>query len=180
MSGIRLNTDCAERAADRLYAQVQTFAAQSGEPVTIIGQSRGGTLARVAAVRAPESVSALVMLGSPVLDPLAVSRPVLRTLRSVAWLGDAGFPGMLSTSCRDGACCASYRRDLARPLPPGLTATAIYSRSDGIVSWRACLDPQAEHVEVDSSHTGMSVNPEVYRVLERVLAMPEEESEWSG
>ena len=47
---------------------------------------------------------------------------------------------------------------------------AIYSRNDGIVDWRACLDPDAEHVEVRSSHCGMAVNTEVYRVLERVLA----------
>ncbi len=42
------------------------------EPVVLIGQSRGGALARSLAVREPESVSALVMLGSPVSDPLAV------------------------------------------------------------------------------------------------------------
>ena len=46
---------------------------------------------------------------------------------------------------------------------------AIYSRSDGIVSWRACLDPGARQVEVDSSHAGMSVNREVYRVLAEIL-----------
>jgi hypothetical protein len=45
----------------------------------------------------------------------------------------------------------------------------MYSRSDGIVSWKACLDPYAQQVEVDSSHTGMSVNPRVYRVLAGVL-----------
>jgi hypothetical protein len=48
------------------------------------------------------------------------------------------------------------------------------SRSDGIVDWRACLDPQAEQIEVDSSHCGMSVNLDVFRVLERVLATQKE------
>jgi hypothetical protein len=55
---------------------------------------------------------------------------------------------------------------------------AIYSRSDGIVSWEACLDPGAEHVEVESSHSGMSVNLGVYRVLARIL--DEEEGRWTG
>ena len=55
---------------------------------------------------------------------------------------------------------------------------AIYSRSDGIVSWQACLDPCAEHVEVDSSHTGMSVNVAVYRALARIL--DEEGQRWTG
>jgi len=45
----------------------------------------------------------------------------------------------------------------------------VYSRSDGIVSWEACLDPFAEHVEVQSSHGGMSVHPGVYRVLAGIL-----------
>jgi hypothetical protein len=45
----------------------------------------------------------------------------------------------------------------------------VYSRSDGIVDWRACIDPHAEAVEVDSSHCGMSVHPQVYALLARVL-----------
>lgn len=179
MSGIRVNAGCAEETVDRLHAQVQAFATKCGGPVTLIGQSRGGTLARAVAVRAPESVSALVMLGAPVLEPLAVSAPVLRALRSVARLGDAGVPGLLSSACGDGPCCEPFRRDLAAPLPAGVHAVAIYTRSDGIVDWRACLDPQAEQIEVDSSHCGMAVNAEVYRVLERVLATREEDT-WSG
>ena len=35
----------------------------------------------------------LVTLGSPVLDPLAVSAPVLRTVRVLARLGDLRVPG---------------------------------------------------------------------------------------
>jgi hypothetical protein len=118
------------------------------------------------------------MLGAPVLDPLSVGPAVLGTVRSVARLGDLGVPGMLSSECRDGPCCAAFRRDLRAPLPPTVRAVAIYSRSDGIVSWEACLDPSAEHVEVDSSHSGMSVNLGVYRVLARIL--DEEEVRWTG
>ena len=55
----------------------------------------------------------------------------------------------------------------------------MYSRSDGIVDWRACLDPHAELVEVDSSHCGMSVHPQVYRVLEQVLDGATEVA-WNG
>jgi hypothetical protein len=94
---------------------------------------------------------------------------VLGAVRSVARLGDLGFPRMFSTECRDGDCCAAFREDVEAPLPPGLRAVAIYSRSDGIVSWKACLDPYAEHVAVDSSHTGMSVNADVYAVIGRVF-----------
>jgi len=117
------------------------------------------------------------MLGSPVLEPLSVGRPVLRALRSVARLGDLGVPGAFSTRCADGDCCAAFRQDLGAPLRPDVRAVAIYSRSDGIVSWRACLDPDARQIEVESSHAGMSVNRTVYEVLAEIL---EEEPAWSG
>jgi hypothetical protein len=119
------------------------------------------------------------MLGSPVRDGLAVSPSVLRTVRWLARLGDLGVPGVFSTSCKDGDCCEAFGEDLAAPLPQEIQAVAVYSRSDGIVDWRACLDPYAEQVEVDSSHCGMSVHPQVYRVLERVLD-GSMEAAWSG
>jgi hypothetical protein len=46
----------------------------------------------------------------------------------------------------------------------------VYSRKDGIVDWRACLDPSGQHVEVKSSHVGMAVNPAVYRAIADALA----------
>jgi hypothetical protein len=55
---------------------------------------------------------------------------------------------------------------------------AVYSRSDGIVSWEACLDPGARQVEVDSSHCGMAVNRSVYQVLGEILE--EEDRPWTG
>ena len=71
---------------------------------------------------------------------------------------------------------ASFREDLGAWLPPGVSAVAIYSRSDGVVSWRACLDPSARQVEVESSHAGMPVNREVYRALAKIL---EDEPRWA-
>jgi hypothetical protein len=117
------------------------------------------------------------MLGSPVLDPLSVGPTVLRAVRSVARLGDLGVPGAFSSQCGAGACCATFRDDLQAPLPPAVRAVAIYSRSDGVVSWRACLDACADQVEVESSHSGMAVNRAVYQVLAEVLE--KEENRWS-
>jgi pimeloyl-ACP methyl ester carboxylesterase len=171
-SGMRVNVDCAERGATRLQSQLEAFASESTDRVVLIGQSRGGALARVLTVRNPAIVSRVVMLGSPVRDPLAVAPTVLQTVRWVARLGDLGLPGVLSSSCRDGACCSRFRADLTAPLPHGITATAVHSRSDAIVDWRACLDPHAHHVEVDSSHCGMSVHPAVYRLLDGLLDVP--------
>jgi triacylglycerol lipase len=177
-AGMWLNADCAERAAAAIESRLRRLAERAERPVMLIGQSRGGELARVVALRNPDLVSTLVMLGSPVLDPLSVGPAVLGAVRTVARLGDLGVPGVLSSECGDGACCAAFRDDLRAPLPPDVRAVAIYSRSDGIVSWQACLDPAAEQLEVESSHVGMSVNARVYRELARIL--DEEAARWSG
>ena len=165
LSGIRINAGCAGRELTRLEQVLAGF----DEPAIVIGQSRGGTLARALAARRPEAVAAVVMLGSPVLDPLAVSPGVMRTVRSMARLGDLGVPGVFSSECRDGECCTDYYALLRAPLTEGMVALTIYSRTDAIVDWRACLDPSATCVEVDGSHCGMAVNARVYEELERVL-----------
>ena len=169
MSGIRANVDCAERTVTRLQEQLVELVEECGRPAILIGQSRGGALARSLAVREPERVSTLVMLGSPVRDGLAISGHVLRTVTLVARLGDLRVPGVFSSRCHDGECCADFREDLSAPLRGDVAVVSVHSRSDAIVDWRACLDPHGEQVEVDSSHCGMSVHPEVYRVLDRVL-----------
>src|ERR1017187_7330773 len=57
MSGIRANVGCAEQLVSKLEDQLQALAAGAGEPVFLIGQSRGGALARSLAVRNPRTVS---------------------------------------------------------------------------------------------------------------------------
>lgn len=57
----------------------------------------------------------------------------------------------------------------AAPAP----VTAVYSRRDGVVSWRACIDslnPGVEHVEVSSTHAGLGFQPEVLAIVARRLA----------
>lgn len=169
-SGIRVNVGCAGRELERLDTVLEAF----GDPVVLIGQSRGGTLARALAARHRDRVAAIVTLGSPVLDELAISPTVLRTVRSVARLGDLGVPGLFSTNCRDGGCCSEFRALLKQPLARDTPTLAVYSRTDGIVDWRACLDPHANCVEIDGSHCGMALNARVYRELEHLLARSEE------
>ncbi len=168
-SGMLANVGCSGRIVERLDERLSEFARECDRPVVLVGQSRGGVLARALATRRPEHVAGLVMLGSPVLDGLAVAAPVHRTVSWMARLGDLGLPGVFSTGCRDSACCESFRAALHAPLAKSIGAISVYSRSDAIVDWRACLDPYAEPVEVDSSHCGMSVHPAVYRELEQAL-----------
>lgn len=182
MSGMRINAGCAEQIVSRLQEQIWAFAARHEQPVVLIGQSRGGALARSLAVREPENVSALVMLGSPVAEPLAVSPQVLRTVKLMARLGDLGMRRIFSSDCADGECCESFWEEMDAELPEHIEAISVFSRSDGIVDWHACLDPHARNIEVSSSHCGMSVHPAVYGVLEDLLSRPALDGEpaWNG
>jgi triacylglycerol lipase len=77
----------------------------------------------------------------------------------------------MSLSCLRGACCERFRADLPGHFPEDVRYLCVYSRSDGIVDWHACLDPAAhELVEVRASHCGMAVSEQVYRLLAGALA----------
>lgn len=169
-AGIRFNVDCSGAVMTGLERRLESLAEARGRKVAIVGQSRGGTFARVLAVRRPDLVSGVVGLGSPVLDPFAVHPLVRLTMHSVGALGTLGAPGFFRHRCRTGECCDAFWRELKAPFPEGVGFTAVYSKSDGVVDYRACLDPAAEQVEVASSHVGMSLNPHAYRVTADALA----------
>jgi triacylglycerol lipase len=168
-AGIRANVDCSEASVARLLERLERFAERRGERVAIVGQSRGGCLARVLAVRRPDLVSGIVGLGSPVREPLAIHPLVRLQVAVVGALGTLGAPGLFRSECLAGGCCEPFRSDSLGPFPESVGFVSIYSRRDGIVDWRACLDPAAELVEVDSSHVGMAANAGVYRAVAAAL-----------
>lgn len=171
-AGVRLNVGCANAMVGPIEARLEAHvAAHAGQKAVIIGQSRGGTFGRWLAARRPDLVAGLITLGSPLRDPLAVNFLVLMNLGVVGTLGTLGVPGVLSTHCmRLDRCCEPAWREGNGPLAPELPFLSIYSRSDGIVDWRSCLDPAARHVEVDSSHCGMAFSVDVMRAIGAELA----------
>jgi triacylglycerol lipase len=167
-AGIRVNVDCTERALTRLEEQLEGFAERHGRRVRVVGHSRGGTMARILAVRRPDLVEGIVCLGAPLADQLNVHPLVRAQVRAVALLGSLGVPGLFSYGC-GSSCCAQATADTTAPFPDQVAFTSVYSRSDGVVAWRACLDPAAIGVEVRSSHVGMAVNPEAFRAVADAL-----------
>ena len=168
--GIRMNVGCSTALVDRLEERVERLAERHGRPVMLIGQSRGGLLARGLAMRRPDLVDKVVSLGSPHTSPFAVHPLVLAQVGLVSALGTLGVPGLFGDDCFRGECCEDFRRQAFSPLPEGVQHVSIYSRTDGVVDWRSCLAEGAEHVEVPGTHSGMAVNRHVYRVLARTLA----------
>jgi hypothetical protein len=114
-------------------------------------------------------VSGIVTLGSAHLDPLAVHPLVRLQITVVGLLGTLGTPGLFSASCMRRECCGEVSDELAGPFPRQVGFVSVYSRSDGIVDWRCCLDPAARSVEISSSHCGMSAHPQAYRHVAEAL-----------
>jgi triacylglycerol lipase len=169
-AGMRSNVGCSGALMGGLEERLERVAGEQGKRAVLIGQSRGGGLAKVLAVRRPDLVCGLVTLGSPQVDPLAVHPLVRLQLHAVGALGTLGAPGLFRRSCIHGDCCAGFWEQLAGPLPAGIGSVSVYSKSDGIVDWRACLDPCAdEHVEIAASHIGMAVSPAAWRAVAAAL-----------
>ncbi|MFS8096973.1 alpha/beta fold hydrolase [Lentzea alba] len=160
---IGFNLGCTTELVDRIERRLEEHAEVTGGRVVLIGHSRGGGLARLAAVRRPDLVRGLVMLGSPVVDPMAASPNVMLAARALTRLAAAGVPGLMDRECFSGGCYDDNIRTLASPLR--VPALSLYSRTDAVVPWRLSLDPSAECVEVRSTHIGMGLAPDVYRAL---------------
>ncbi len=181
-SGITSNVECSQKSVERLEQRVIDLSDRYDREVSIIGHSRGGMFGRVIGVRRPDRVNHVVTLGSPLvansIDEFhAVLRLQIRTLQRVQRMGGRGLIG---NSCEHSweaykfgldpiGCCTDFWTDLDDDMPDSVAFTSIYSRSDGILQWRACIDPQARHVEVESSHCGMAVNQQVYRTIGQLL-----------
>jgi len=121
------------------------------EPVTLVGWSLGGYLAREVARDCPGRVRQVVTLGSPVV-------------------GGPKYTAVANAFARLGTSVDEIERlvDERYDVPLQTPITAIYSRSDGVVSWQACIDersPNVEHVEVRASHIGLGFSPQVYRII---------------
>ena len=182
-SGIVSNVECSERAVTKLEGRVIDLSERYGQPVSIIGHSRGGMFGRVLAVRHPDRVSHVVALGSPLVPSLEDIHPLLRLqIRTLQKIQRASGDGLLASACERSfeaynfgldpmGCCTDFWTDLDDDVLEHVQFTSIYSRSDGVLHWRACLDPHADHVEVESSHCGMAVNARVYAAVAEQLAL---------
>jgi pimeloyl-ACP methyl ester carboxylesterase len=154
-----------QEVVSELPLLVDRLANEHGTSVSIVGWSLGGIYARRLGRRAPRQVRQVISLGSPfgVPDHSADDSPGVRAYQRLA-------------PVQAGGRVQSARGSLARPLP--VPSTAVYSRWDGVVDWRACRQQpgqRSENVAVRSSHLGMGHDPAVLWVVADRLAQPRHE-----
>jgi hypothetical protein len=131
---------------------------RDGRQTSIVGWSLGGIYARRIAREVPEWVRLVVSLGSP--------------FRHVPGEESTAAPVMRAMAARGRAVqLPSVPTDDPLPVP----STSIFSRSDGIVPWKACLDTAGgphETLEVTGSHCGLGHHPAVLWAVADRLAQP--------
>lgn len=142
-----------EGQREALADRVLRLREQSGRKISLVGWSLGGIYARELAKRMPDNVRSVVTLGSPFANPSATAvRRVYEVIRGGPIAG------------------GDYARFRAAPPVP---STAIFSKSDGVVAWQSCLEPESpttENIEVGGSHVGLGVNPVALYVIADRLA----------
>jgi pimeloyl-ACP methyl ester carboxylesterase len=141
---------------ERMSERVNELHRRYQQRVSIVGWSLGGVYARELAKGLPECVRQVVTLGSPFADVERAS--------NASRLFDLLSPRERGPS----------RSGLAEQLrqPPGVPSSAIFTKTDGVVHWSTCVEPETDHtesIEVPGSHCGLGFNPLVlYAVADRL------------
>jgi pimeloyl-ACP methyl ester carboxylesterase len=141
--------------ADRLGAHVRATSERLDQPLSLVGWSLGGYLAREAARDLPDHVNAVITLGSPLIGGpkyTLLNKRFARRGVDVDWID------------------AQTRARHDKPLR--CAVTSIYSKTDAVVHWSAALDrwtPGARHFEVGCSHAALGFHPPALAIIKAEL-----------
>src|SRR3990170_1323342 len=132
------------------------------------GHSLGGTLARSVAVRKPQLVASVITMASPFravrAHPMVLGAAMIVRRRILS-------EGSVQPDCYSGFCSCDFLNSLRQPLAKSIVEAAIYTKGDGVIDWRCCIndDPKTD-IEVQGTHVGLVFNSQVYRHVANVLA----------
>ncbi|MBI3650367.1 MAG: hypothetical protein HY231_04900 [Acidobacteria bacterium] len=172
-SGIGWNADCLDLLVGKLSQTVQKAFQETGSKVHLIGHSLGGILARSAAERNAEQVASVITLGAPFRGvrshPLVLqTAKLVRNKILINRQGQADYPDTYP-DCYTGFCQCHAVTSLQKDFD-AIQQTAIYTKTDGIVDWRVCIDEDpSRNFEVKATHVGLAFNPAVYSVIAKRL-----------
>ena len=161
--GLGRNSEPTHDVLEALAQRLAAIRTRTGRPVTLVGWSLGGLLARRLARATPDAVRQVITLGTG-----SRFRPFDRT--NLSPIADRFVPGWA-----DGAFAPLFNDSERGPLP--VPSTSIYTRGDGVSRWELCLEAKGEfreNIEVRGSHVGLPVNrAAILAVLDR-LAQPQD------
>lgn len=171
MSRIGRNAECMEVLNQRLITTVdRAYQRTNGRKVHLIGHSLGGVLSRSVANRLPDKVASVITMGSP-FRGISSHPVVMRFANTVRQRIQLVRQGETQPGCFTGYCNCPAATALRKSLPSDVVQTAIYTKTDGIVDWKVCINDDPDtNFEVKSTHGGLAFNPAVYSIIGKRLA----------
>jgi hypothetical protein len=143
----------------KLGERVRAVHARHQRKVSLVGWSLGGVYAREVAKICSPQVRQVVTLATPhnAMDDFNHAGTIYHFL---------------------GGSTSQFTPELLARVGqrPPVPVTSVYSESDGLVCWQACLEEpgtHAENVAVDASHLGMPSHPDVLSIVADRLAQRE-------
>ena len=137
----------------------EIHAALDGKPLTLIGWSLGGVIARETARLYESLVREVITLGTPIIGGPKYTVAAERFAKTAR----------IDLDEFEHEVHARNSAGIRQPV------TSIYSRFDGVVGWRASVDSyneQARNIEVYSSHFGIGANGRVWALIAEILGRP--------
>jgi pimeloyl-ACP methyl ester carboxylesterase len=132
----------------------ELFERHGRRKVSLVGWSLGGLYARLLAKLVPDKVRCVISLGSP-FGGTPKSTNAWRVYELVS-----------------GSQAEDHEALEFIAEPPPVPTTSIFSRTDGVCAWQACLNeegPEIENIEIDSSHCGLGHHPAaIYAIADRL------------
>jgi pimeloyl-ACP methyl ester carboxylesterase len=152
--GARIGVNWGPTAAirRRLRERFDELVGLEGDPISLVGVSLGGLLARDLAHDRANQVKRVITLVSPCRLPTASTLEPLFHLLAPWFDATAGADRL--------------RSRVAAPV------AALYTHFDGIVAWESCLavEPEGRSIDVGGRHVTVCRNPATLRAVARVLA----------
>ena len=155
--GLGINRGDVDAVLPKVTELVRRRADESGQRVRLVGWSLGGVIAREVARDEPDLVERVITMGSPVCGGFKFTA-------ARYWYA---FRRCDLDSIADEI---EERNRILLKVP----VTAICASYDGIVHPEGWIDQHSkvEHLEVGTTHIGLGMNPEVYRIIAQRLAIP--------
>ena len=152
--GLGTNHGDVQGQLPNVVERVEELFERAGEPISLVGWSLGGVIAREVARERSELVSQVITFGTPVVGgPLYTSITGVYTMEERRLIAE--------------------RIAERNQIPIEVPITALYSKRDGIVAWQACIDtfsPDVTMIEIRSTHVGMGIDPDVWQIVSERLA----------
>lgn len=163
MSRIGHNAECPDILCRRLLKTVTRAHQDTGMKVHLVGHSLGGVLSRGVASQAPDKVASVITLGSPFRGVL-VNPIIIRSMRFLR--NHLRQHRKRRKDCFTPDCVCGFTTAMRNDFPTHIPTVSVYTKTDGVVDWHACLHGRAKLDEqVAGTHVGLAWNPEAYRII---------------